>query len=434
MELLFQENVGQPFHNLCFDDVIFKLTTTPRDFWRKSVARSKTGNFSFWLGKNHVVGVSGEAARKMYLEDRRLHQIKGITLIGHGPDFIDGRSTVIHDIWKGTGSSGRTYAQRRLVELQRSELLAKRLPLVTRDARQAFESMAKGPSDIISPAKACFGLVTIQGTRIVGANEIAEDPKLLQSLLTYIPILQFTNTLYLLAFPWLSYFSLGYWKRRYGRWGLTRIVKPIVEKRMAPGAPRVDDALQYLIDRGDSKDYISTFLVSMLFIAGANTSVISGSMLNIVAHHPDWQERIYAEIKASAAAHCTKQAADKPLVEQLDLLSLEGWEKMSVSLDLCYQEAIRMWVAFPMGRYNDTSEPIPIPGTNEVIPAGSFACYNTIDAHYNEKLYPEPMKWDPERWREGRKEFEAEIHGCEYSLSSLQTCPRDHYLALAIPF
>lgn len=40
---------------------------------------------------------------------------------------------------------------------------------------------------------------------------------------------------------------------------------------------------------------------------------------------------------------------------------------MSVSLDFSYQEASRMWVAFHMGRYNDTLERIPIPGTAEVI-------------------------------------------------------------------
>ena len=45
-----------------------------------------------------------------------------------------------------------------------------------------------------------------------------------------------------------------------------------------------------------------------------------------------------------------------------------------------------------MGRFNDTGSPISIPGTDEVIPPDSFACYNTIDAHYNEKLYLDPMK------------------------------------------
>ncbi|KAF8852512.1 putative cytochrome P450 [Acephala macrosclerotiorum] len=383
--------------------------TQKMGFWKRSMAKSKTGNFSFWLGKNHIVGVSGEAARKMYLDSRNLHLIKGITLIGHGPDFINGRSTVIHDIWKGTGSSGRTYAQRRLLDLQRSDLLTKRLPRVTRDARSAFEAMSTSPSGVTNPSKTCFRIVVKQGARIVGADEIADDPNLLKALLGYMPILQFTNSLHLLAFPWLSYFSFAYWKRRFGRWGLTRIVVPLVNRRMAKDAPRVDDALQTLIDSGDSKDFITNFMISMLFIAGANTGVISGSMLNIVAHHPDWQEKIYAEIKASAAAYCTDK--NMPLVDQLDSLPLEAWEQMSASIDLCYTEAIRMWVAFPMGRFNDTSNPIPIPGSDEVIPPGSYACYNTIDAHYNEKLYPEPMKWDPERWREGRKEFERETYG-----------------------
>jgi len=64
---------------------------------------------------------------------------------------------------------------------------------------------------------------------------------------------------------------------------------------------------------------------------------------------------------------------------------------------------------------NDTPNPIPIPGTDEVIPPGSFACYNTTDVHYNEELYPNPMKWDPERFREGREEFKKQAYGCEYS-------------------
>lgn len=389
------------------------ITSMYRGFWKSSMARSKTGNFSFWLGKNHVVGVSGEAARKMYLENRNLHLIKGIALIGHGPDFIDGRSTVIHDIWKGTGSSDRTYAQRRLLDLQRNDQLAKRLPRVTGDARKAFERIMNSGSDFIDPSKACFRIVVTQGARIVGSDEIADDPKTLQALLTYVPILQFNNSLHLLAIPWLSYFSLIYWKRCYGRRGLIAIVKPLVDKRMAKGAARGNDALQTLIDAGDSKDYITTFIVSMLFIAGANTGVISGSMLNLVAHHPDWQEKIYNEIKSKAASYSKSGNKNESLVNQLDSLPLEAWEQMSASIDLIYAETIRMWVAFPMGRFNDTPNPIPIPGSDEIIPPGSFACYNTVDVHYNETLYPDPMRWDPGRWSGDRKEFEKEAYGCE---------------------
>ncbi|EED18907.1 cytochrome P450, putative [Talaromyces stipitatus ATCC 10500] len=387
----------------------WRFFTQKLPFWRNSMALSKTGNFSFWLGKNHVVGVSGEASRKMYLESRSLHLIKGITLIGHGPDFIDGRSTVIHNIWKSAYTNDRTYATRRLLDLQKSEHLVKRLPRVTRDARLAFEEMPNNATGVMNPTKVCYRLVVMQGSRLICSNEIADDPQQLNRLVRYVSTLQSTSSLHLLAFPWLSYFSVSYWKRRWGRNGITQIVKPIVNRRMRKGAPRFDDSLQFLIESGDSKDYITNFLISMLFIVAANAGVLSGAMLNIVAHHPKWQEKIYDEIKAAAAIHSKNSNA--PLVDQLDSIPLGAWETSFPSIDLCYKEAIRMWVAFPMGRFNDTHSPIPIPGTNEVIPPGSFACYNTLDVHYNEKLYPDPMKWDPERFLERREEYKKEAYG-----------------------
>jgi hypothetical protein len=36
-----------------------ELIRTYRAFWKDCVAKSKKGHFSFWLGKIHVVGVSG---------------------------------------------------------------------------------------------------------------------------------------------------------------------------------------------------------------------------------------------------------------------------------------------------------------------------------------------------------------------------------------
>ncbi|KAK4982478.1 hypothetical protein LTR50_007718 [Elasticomyces elasticus] len=84
---------------------------------------------------------------------------------------------------------------------------------------------------------------------------------------------------------------------------------------------------------------------------------------------------------------------------------------MSATMDLCFKESIRMWVAFPMGRRNDSKEDIKIPGTSEIIPAGALAAYNTIDVHYNDKLYPQPHMWDLARHAEGRREYEKESHG-----------------------
>lgn len=359
----------------------------------------------------------------MYLESRELDVIKGVALIGHGPDCINGRSSVISEVWTTTIANDRLYAHRRVVDLQKSEQLTKRLPRVTKDARDAFEAMAMNPSGLANPTNVCFRIVVRQYSRVMATDEISDDPKLLERIIYYMQILQNATSLHLLVFPWLSYFSVAYWKRRYGRWGFSDVVTPIVNKRMKKGAPRVDDALQTLIDLGDSKNYIIDLLISMLFIAGANASILSGAMLNIIAHHADWQEKIYHEIKATALAHSTNK--DASLVDQLDSLPLSAWESLSHSLDICFKETIRMWVAFPISRFNDTPNDIPIAESNEVIPPGSFAVYNTIDVHYNEKLYPDPTRWDPERFSEGREEFKKEDYGCKYSRnvsSSLPLC------------
>ena len=94
------------------------LTTRSKKFWKDSVAKSKNGHFSFWIGKNHIVGISGEAARKMHLDSHDLDPIGGIMLIGHGPDAIDGKSSVIPPIWTTTMANSRLFAHRRILDLQ----------------------------------------------------------------------------------------------------------------------------------------------------------------------------------------------------------------------------------------------------------------------------------------------------------------------------
>ncbi|EME79061.1 uncharacterized protein MYCFIDRAFT_204672 [Pseudocercospora fijiensis CIRAD86] len=387
----------------------YKFFTHKLSFWKAAQRASKNGMFSFWLGKNHVVGVSGEAARKMYLENPAMDHIKGVILIGHGPDYIDGRKTKQHGIWLPVMAGNKSYAQKNVLNCQKTAELTKRLPKVTNDVRKAFESVAS-QGFIINPARMCAVLTWDTATRVFAADELIDVPENRAKLLYYLPILQKTSSCHLLSFPWASYFSLPYWKRKYGREGMRRLVTPIVEARMRIIDPvRADDPLQTFVDNGDSADYMINFLISMIFISAANGCVVSGAMLYSIAHHPELQEKIYQEIKAAANQYAADSSA--PLVDQLDSLPVKAWENMSETIDLCYKECIRMWVAFPMGRMNEGTTDIKIPGTDEVVPAGGLCCYNTIDVHYSEKLYPEPLKWDPARFGEGRKEMEQEAHG-----------------------
>ena len=366
-----------------------------RTFWKNSRDNSRTGNFSFWLGKYHVVGVSGEAARKNFLDNHLLDRVSGAVLHGIGPEEVP----PVHEVFQVPSQKGHSYFQRRVLDLMRSEYLEKRLPLVTKDARIAFEAMGKDPRGVTNPVDACYRLVLTQTCRIMCNDEIADTPKLLDTYIYYTWILQHLSSGHTSAVPWLP--SLSHWKRRYCRNRLCHFLTPIVEKRMEKGSPRAEDALQIFVDSGDSKDYIVTFLISAMFISVANAGKLAGGMLNLLAHHPDWQEKIYGEIKTAARVYSTNK--DAPLVEQLDSISLEAWDSSFPFIDLLFKEAIRHHVIFPMTRLNASPKPIRIPGTDEVIPPGSFAAYHTGDVHYNEELYPDSRKFNP--FRQVREEF-----------------------------
>ena len=47
------------------------------DFFNQAAKRSATGNFSFYVGRYHVVGVSGDAGRKAFFESRALNLAEG---------------------------------------------------------------------------------------------------------------------------------------------------------------------------------------------------------------------------------------------------------------------------------------------------------------------------------------------------------------------
>jgi cytochrome P450 len=380
------------------------------------VARSKTGHFSFWLGKYHVVGVSGEAARKGFLEHADLERVAAAVLHGVGPEIVP----PIHPIFRSV-PKGHSYFQRRVLDFVKTDHLAKNLPKVTKDSRTVFEALAKSPKGFVNPVDACYRLVLKQSCRILCTDQISDTPSLMDTYLGWTSMLQHVSSGHTVCMPWLP--SWSHMKRQYCRRGLNNLVAPIVANRMKEGAARQDDTLQTLIDDGDSQDYIVTFFISILFISVANAGKLAGVLLTMMANHANWQDKIYGEVKAAAAAHSKNKEA--PLVDQLDSLPLEAWEESFTFLELCFREAIRMHVAFPMIRVNESRQPILIPGTKEIIPPGSFVAYNTGDAHFSEKLYPNPGRLDPSRFSEGRNEYKKESYACEYSKSNYSITTTD---------
>lgn len=196
---------------------------------------------------------------------------------------------------------------------------------------------------------------------------------------------------------------------------LVKLVKDRLDERRAKNGHRKDDGLQYLADTGDSKDFIVAFLVAALFTPVANARMLSGLLLDVMATRPDWQDKVYAEIKTVAATHTTNKDPNATLVEKLNSLPLKAWESSFPTIQLCYTEVIRIFASFPMGRRNVSKHPVTIPDTNEVVPPGSYVLMNSTEVHFNPDIYPNPEKYDPSRWTEDRARWKDHTHGCKYS-------------------
>lgn len=159
-------------------------------------------------------------------------------------------------------------------------------------------------------------------------------------------------------------------RRRLARRGLRNTVQRLIAQRKRPGAKRRDDALQTMIDNGDPEEFIIEFCASGTFITTTNAHIIFPQMIETMAVYPEWQEKVYNEIVAAADLYCKDKSL--PLVDKLASLPLKAWETSFPVMELCLYEIIRVWTSFAVGRLNVSSEPIPIPGSDEVIPGSTL--------------------------------------------------------------
>lgn len=348
----------------------------------------------------------------MFFDHPQLTFVKGQFIRAMGVHFWP----PVHDIFKPGfhNSRANTYFLRRLFELQKTEHLSRYLPRMLNDARVGLRTLAGGPNGVTNTSDSFWRTIFTQDCRLLCADEMADNPKLFESSSYSARTLLHTFTHYTVHFPWLL--TPKYLKRRYMRYRLWSNVKTIAEKRMNRKTPSMDDPVQALINNGDPKDFVIEFFTSALFIAPANSSIIAGKLISFLAMRTDLQDKIYEEIRSVAEAHSGKYGGDdsaSDLVEQLGSIPLEAWESSFPTIGLCLKEAIRMWTSFSMVRFNESEKPIPIPGSDEVVPGKTFVCYNSTEVNFSEKLYPGANYFDPDRFTEGREEFKQESYGCK---------------------
>ena len=118
---------------------------------------------------------------------------------------------------------------------------------------------------------------------------------------------------------------------------------------------------------------------------------------------PEWKARAIAEVKSFIAQYAS-QASSSDLPTLLSAIPPEVWDDSMPILDLCLRETIRMILSGTAIRRVLNDEGVDVAGVK--VEKGGFVAYSVTEAHFNDKVFNEPEKWDPGRFERGEDKKE----------------------------
>jgi cytochrome P450 len=363
--------------------------------------QTKTGNFSFHAGPNTIVALSGDKGRRLFFESKDLGFAEGYAvLFGQAP------AVQAHDDGDGKDDDLNNHFSRRLTYLLKNEQFRKKLPTLISDVQETMEAIRNDPSGITNPFDSLYRVVFRLTIRMVGADEIAEDPLVLEDTLKLFELIDNSATATSVMFP--KFPSPAVLKRTYAGTRLYFLVENIIKKRAASDEKH-DDALQYMLDQGDRTFKVVEFIVGALFAGLLNSGINAAWVMCYLATSPEWLAKTQEEVRNTAAKYARDPSA--PLRHQLDDVPLEAWEAEFPIVDMCLRDSIRLNLLGTAMRRNISGKSIPTGHGKEVIPPGAFVTYATGDVHLDPEVYRDPHKWDPSRHMSGRAEDKKKDHG-----------------------
>jgi cytochrome P450 len=172
---------------------------------------------------------------------------------------------------------------------------------------------------------------------------------------------------------------------------LQQTVGDVIRDRRASGADRGDLlstllATQDIVDQGTSDDdrgltdtELSDQLVTF-FMAGAESSATTMAWaLHLLAHHPDIEDRLHAEVDSVLAG------------------APAGWEHLP-ELELTSRIVTETLRLYPPGWIVTRTVTTGTRLGGHLLPAGTNVVYSPYVIHHRGDLYPDPTRFDPDRW------------------------------------
>jgi cytochrome P450 len=197
------------------------------------------------------------------------------------------------------------------------------------DVQARLNELITVKKGVINPFEEVYRVVWQLTMRTVGPHDVVEDRKLLETTLKYMEMLDESTDVLGLCFLWLP--TPARIKQYYAGLRLYLIYQGIMSKRIKT-RERKADALQVMIDQGDSPKIVIPTIIGALFAGQFNSGLMSVWSLIHMAEQPKLLERARAEILEACRQYDT----------DLTGLPLDAWEKSFPFLDNVLRETIRL--------------------------------------------------------------------------------------------
>ncbi len=187
--------------------------------------------------------------------------------------------------------------------------------------------------------------------------------------------------------------GLEFYRGLRGREFMLGFLGAMLDEKRAGRAPDMFSRLcRARSEEGDAlaDDDVLDHMIFLMMAAHDTTTSTLTSLTYELARHPDWQERVRDESR--------NLGNEEPAFDELGRLE---------SLTLAMNETLRRYPPLPV---------IPRVATSDFdfggyrIPANSMVIVSPIHTHHMAEHWPDPFRWDPERFAPGRAEHERHTH------------------------
>lgn len=164
-------------------------------------------------------------------------------------------------------------------------------------------------------------------------------------------------------------------------------------KRAAEGSDLFSVLCHLAVDDDAFTDEdVVNHMIFLLMAAHDTSTITTSTAMQYLGQHPEWQQRLRDE-----AAHL----GDNPTLDELDTLT---------GFDLVMKECLRLLPPVPVLARRTVKDTEVL---GEPIPAGRLTAVMVHLQHHQPDLWPDPERFDPERFADHRREDKVHRHAWE---------------------